>query len=130
LFFLFFLDGHTVGEGVLADDEVVLVARVVEVLGAADEEVEVLGAADEEVEVLEMTAAADDELEEVVEVVLDREVEELVGCVEVLVGLDEVLDGLLEVLVGLVEVLVDLVVVIYTIHIREGVDSRAQDNVP
>ena len=102
MFFLFFLDAHTVGEGWLADDEVVLVARVVEVLGAADEVVEVLDTI-EEVEVLEVlgAGAADDELE-LVEVVLN--------------DLDEVL-------VSLVEVLVDLVVVIYTVCVREGVDS-------
>lgn len=102
MFFLFFLDAHTDGKGWLVDDEVVLVARVVEVLGAADEVVEVLDTT-EEVEVLEVlgAGAADDELE-LVEVVLN--------------DLDEVL-------VRLVEALVDLVVVIYMVCVREGVDS-------
>ena len=122
MFFLFFFEGHTVGEGLPVDeDEVVLVVRVldgaavvlvesvVEALGAADEDVEVfevlgvtdeevevlevLGATDEDVEVLELLRRADDELEEVVEVVLDCEVVVLVGFVEVLIGLDEVLVG-------------------------------------
>ena len=118
---MFFFEGHTVGEGLPVDeDEVVLVVRVLD--GAAvvlvESVVEVLGVANEDVEVLELLRRADDELEEVVEVVLDCEVVVLVDFVEVLVGW-------VDMLVILVELLVDLVVVTYTIIIvRDDVDPR------